>query len=88
MSVTIIVFSLVNLLKDKNKIIFNNNTGKIKISLVLLGFIHGLTNLGGSFLTLIATNMSTKKVSIRYNIASGYLILGIVQLLFVNLFHN
>mgnify|MGYP001158224485 FL=1 len=88
MSVTIIVFSLVNLLKDKNKIIFNNNTGKIKISLVLLGFIHGLTNLGGSFLTLIATNMSTKKVSIRYNIASGYLILGIIQLLFVNLFHK
>ena len=88
MSLTIIIFSLINLFKNKNKIVFNNNPTKLKINLVLLGFIHGLTNLGGSFLTLIATDMSTKKSSIRYNIASGYLILGIMQLLFVNLFHK
>lgn len=88
MSLTIIFFSLANLLKDKNKILLNNKLIKTKTSLVLLGLIHGLTNLGGSFLTLIAANISIKKSSIRYNIASGYLILGLVQLLFVNFFHK
>tara|TARA_Y100000748_G_C15424196_1_gene460620 strand:- start:26 stop:649 length:624 start_codon:yes stop_codon:yes gene_type:complete len=88
MSLTIIFFSLVNLIKVKDIFLSNNRPGKTKVSLVLLGIIHGLTNLGGSFLTLIAANMSTTKISIRYNIASGYLVLGVIQLLFVNLFHS
>ena len=87
-SLTIVLFSIINLSKFKN-IVFNNDRDKrINISLVLLGLIHGLTNLGGSLLTLISTNLNNEKDQMRYNIASGYLILGVVQLLFINTFYK
>ncbi len=87
-SLTIIFFSLINLSKFKS-IVFNKNSDKrINISLVLLGLIHGFTNLGGSLLTLISANINNEKRLMRYNIASGYLILGAVQLLFINVFYK
>ena len=87
-SLTIIFFSLVNLSKFKDIVFKKDSDVKINISLILLGIIHGFTNLGGSLLTLISANISNKKDLMRYNIASGYLILGIVQLLFINTFYN
>ena len=87
-SLTIIFFSLINLSKFKDLIFFENRNKKINISLVFLGLIHGFTNLGGSLLTLISTNLNNQKSLMRYNIASGYLILGVVQLLFINIFYK
>ena len=87
-SLTIIFFSLINLSKFKDIVFKKDSDEKINISLILLGIIHGFTNLGGSLLTLISANISNKKDLMRYNIASGYLILGIVQLLFINTFYN
>ena len=87
-SLTIMFFSLVNLSKFKDIVFKKDSDVKINISLTLLGIIHGFTNLGGSLLTLISANISNKKDLMRYNIASGYLILGIVQLLFINIFYN
>ena len=87
-SFTIIFFSIINLSQFKN-VIFNNNSNKrINISLILLGLIHGFTNLGGSFLTLICANLDKQKKLMRHNIASGYLILGTIQLLFINIFYK
>ena len=86
-SFTIIFFSIINLSKFKN-IIFNNSNKRINIGLIILGFIHGFTNLGGSFFTLICMNINKQKKLIRHNIASGYLILGIFQLLFINIFYE
>ena len=87
-SLTIIFFSLVNLSKFKDIVFKKDSDVKMNISLILLGIIHGFTNLGGSLLTLISANISNKKDLMRYNIASGYLILGVVQLLFINTFYN
>ena len=87
-SLTIVFFSLVNLSKFKDVVFNRDSDRKINISLILLGIIHGFTNLGGSLLTLISANISNNKDLMRYNIASGYLILGIVQLLFINTFYN
>ena len=87
-SLTIIFFSLINLSKFKDIVFKKDSDVKMNISLILLGIIHGFTNLGGSLLTLISANISNKKDLMRYNIASGYLILGIVQLLFINTFYN
>ena len=87
-SLTIVFFSLVNLSKFKDVVFNRDSDKKINISLILLGIIHGFTNLGGSLLTLISANISNNKDLMRYNIASGYLILGIVQLLFINTFYN
>ena len=86
-SFTIIFFSILNLSKFKN-IIFNDSNERINISLVILGLIHGFTNLGGSFFTLICANINKQKKLIRHNIANGYLILGAVQLLFINIFYK
>jgi hypothetical protein len=86
-SFTIIFFSILNLSKFKN-IIFNNSDQRINVSLVTLGLIHGFTNLGGSFFTLICANINKQKKLIRHNIANGYLILGVAQLLFINIFYK
>ena len=86
-SFTIIFFSILNLSNFKN-IIFNDSNERINISLVALGLIHGFTNLGGSFFTLLCANINKQKKLIRHNIASGYLILGIAQLLFINIFYQ
>ena len=86
-SFTIIFFSILNLSKFKN-IIFNDSNERINISLIILGLIHGFTNLGGSFFTLICANINKQKNLIRHNIANGYLILGAVQLLFINIFYK
>ena len=86
-SFTIIFFSILNLSNFKN-IIFNDSNERINISLVVLGLIHGFTNLGGSFFTLICANINKQKKLIRHNIANGYLILGVAQLLFINIFYK
>ena len=86
-SFTIIFFSILNLSKFKN-IIFNDSNERINISLIILGLIHGFTNLGGSFFTLICANINKQKKLMRHNIANGYLILGAVQLLFINIFYK
>jgi hypothetical protein len=86
-SFTIIFFSILNLSKFKN-IIVNDSNERINISLIILGLIHGFTNLGGSFFTLICANINKQKNLIRHNIANGYLILGAVQLLFINIFYK
>ena len=86
-SFTIIFFSILNLSKFKN-IIFNSSDQRINVSLVILGLIHGFTNLGGSFFTLICANINKQKKLIRHNIANGYLILGVAQLLFINIFYK
>lgn len=79
----LILTSLINLMKLKtNKIIFKN----LKLSLFFLGVIHGLSNLGGGILSIIASSISKNKTEIRFYIASGYLIFAIVQLFIVNIF--
>lgn len=85
-SFTLIIFSLVSLSNLNNKLLKNLIIKKINYGLVILGIIHGFTNLGGGLLTLISTNISDEKKNIRYNIASGYFFLGITQLCFVYLF--
>tara|TARA_B100000767_G_scaffold270355_1_gene293871 strand:- start:1003 stop:1713 length:711 start_codon:yes stop_codon:yes gene_type:complete len=85
-SFTIIFFSIINLSKFKNTI-FNNNK-RINLGLIILGLMHGFTNLGGSFFTLICASINKEKRIIRQNIASGYLIFGAIQLLFINIFYK
>lgn len=58
-----------------------------KLYLVLLGFIHGLTNLGGGLLTLYASSSSKEKVKVRGTIAFGYALFAIIQLLLTYFYH-
>ena len=84
-SIFLIIFSVLNIRNLKNKKIKIKN---INFSLKFLGLFHGLTNLGGSLLTIISTNVHSNKNIIRYNISSGYFIFALFQLLLINIFFN
>jgi len=69
-SIFLIVFSVLNLGNLSNKKIKLKN---INFSLKFLGLFHGLTNLGGSLLSIISTNIHSDKNIIRYKINFDYL---------------
>src|SRR6185312_3533094 len=47
--------------------------------LTLIGFVHGLTNMGGGLLTAFVNSLYAEKVAVRAGIALGYLIMAVVQ---------
>lgn len=49
--------------------------------LFLMGVVHGISNMGGGFLTILSTSIFEKKDDQRYNIAFGYLIFGVTQII-------
>ena len=64
-------------LSRKLKVLLNE---KSALSLVFIGLIHGLTNMGGSFLTLLSSAKLDNKKNIRTYVALGYLLMAIVQI--------
>ena len=52
-----------------------------RIYFIMMGIIHGLTNLGGSLLTAIVYNTNTEKRVIRATIAATYATFAIFQIL-------
>tara|TARA_B100000767_G_C19646973_1_gene485004 strand:- start:259 stop:996 length:738 start_codon:yes stop_codon:yes gene_type:complete len=58
-----------------------------KLALIIIGSIHGFTNMGGSFLSIYSTLISkNKKEYARYYVSYGYLIMGLIQYFTVWLF--
>jgi|SRR5689334_5795808 len=53
---------------------------KLSPLLVLLGLIHGASNLGGGFLTLIISSVYDDKQSVRKHIAFGYGLMALIQI--------
>jgi len=53
----------------------------LKGYLMIMGLIHGLTNMGGGLLTILANALYTKKETIRFTIASAYLVFATSQLI-------
>ncbi len=48
--------------------------------LALTGIVHGLSNMGGAFLTVFASSKFSEKLQIRSNVAYGYLFFSLAQL--------
>jgi len=82
-SIFLILFSVLNLRNLNNKKFKFKN---INLSLKFLGLFHGLTNLGGSLLSIISSNIYSDKTIIRYNISTGYFLFALFQLLLINIF--
>ena len=77
----LLVISSILILNKKNFSSFTKIFLKLKkIILIGIGSIHGLTNMGGSFLAIYSTLVSenVKEVT-RYYICYGYLIMGLFQ---------
>jgi hypothetical protein len=53
----------------------------LSISIPLVGFIHGLTNMGGGFLTVLISSLFHEKTLIRSHIAFGYFLMATSQLI-------
>ena len=81
----LLVFSSILILNKKKFSSFRKTFFKLKkIVLIGIGSVHGLTNMGGSFLAIYSTLVSenVKEVT-RYYICYGYLIMGLFQYLMV-----
>ncbi len=48
---------------------------------LVMGIVHGLTNLGGALLAILASGLNTEKEAIRYTVAHYYLAFSVVQML-------
>ena len=85
-ALVMILFSIINIIFIKNDIKIPTKKMYLNTSLIFLGILHGFTNLGGSLLTLISSNISNNKLEVRGNIAYGYLVFGIIQMFYLLLF--
>jgi hypothetical protein len=54
---------------------------RMKLYIGAMGLVHGLSNMGGGFLTVLVTSIYQDKESMRANIAYGYLIFAAAQLI-------
>ena len=77
----LLVFSSILILNKRKFSSFRDIFFKLKkIVLIGIGCVHGLTNMGGSFLAIYSTLVSNNKKEIaRYYICYGYLVMGILQ---------
>lgn len=77
----LLVFSSILILNKRRFSLFKKTFFKLKkLVLIGIGCVHGLTNMGGSFLAIYSTLVSQNKKEIaRYYICYGYLIMGIFQ---------
>ncbi|MDA8918926.1 hypothetical protein N9I08_04220 [Candidatus Pelagibacter sp.] len=88
-AVIIILFSIINLFKIQ--FLFKNKFSKItkKIILILIGTIHGLTNLGGSLLAIFSTSVSDSNKNLsRYFISYSYMAMAFIQIIILSIFEN
>ncbi len=81
----LLVFSSILILNKTKFSSFRKTFFKLKkIVLIGIGCVHGLTNMGGSFLAIYSTLVSENvKEMARYYICYGYLIMGLFQYLMV-----
>ena len=77
----LLIFSSILILNKRKFSSFRQPFFKFKkFVLIVLGCVHGLTNMGGSFLAIYSTLVSHNKKEIaRFYICYGYLIMGILQ---------
>lgn len=52
-----------------------------KLYQVFMGFIHGLTNMGGGLLILLSSSTQSNKLDVRSSVAYGYFFMGALQYL-------
>ncbi len=81
----LLIFSSILILNKKKFSSFRKSFFKLKkLVLIGIGCVHGMTNMGGSFLAIYSTLVSQNvKETARYYICYGYLIMGIIQYILV-----
>jgi len=77
----LLVFSSILILNKRRFSSFKKTFFKLKkLALIAIGCVHGLTNMGGSFLAIYSTLVSLNRKEVaRFYICYSYLIMGILQ---------
>ncbi len=84
----ILVFiTVVRTLKKYHKYLLKIFSHNVKLYMVFMGAIHGISNQGGGLLTLYFSTIYNNKLIIRSNIAFCYFTYGVFQLLYLLFFH-
>ena len=79
-SILLIVSSLILLNKDRFFRASQDFLIYRKQFLIIIGCIHGATNMGGAFLSIFSSLVNNEnRLNTRYYIAYGYFIMGIIQ---------
>ena len=82
----LLIISLIRSHSRLNELLSNYLSKYKKVGNIFLGIIHGLTNMGGSFLSILAASaFPDNKSSIRYTVAYCYFIMGIIQYCFISI---
>ena len=83
--IMLLLSGLLRIKKNKKKTyeIISHNKKKFQI---FMGLVHGITNMGGGFLALFSSTLFKDKKIIRSSIAYGYLLMGLLQYLFLLIF--
>ncbi len=79
-SIFLIITSLIIL--NKNRIVRSDKylLKYRKVYLILIGAIHGFTNMGGGFLSIFSTSINSRdQVVPRKYISYGYFVMGVIQ---------
>ena len=79
-SIILIISSLLVLNKNSFFSLRKNILKYKKLILIFIGSIHGLTNMGGGFLSIFSSLINNEDKNLtRYLISYGYLIMGLLQ---------
>ena len=79
--VMLLLTSFVRLVPSLDETISNILADNFRSGLSIIGLIHGLTNLGGALLAILASNITNSKNERRYVIAYYYFIFTFIQLI-------
>ncbi|MBS0974920.1 hypothetical protein [Serratia rubidaea] len=78
----ILIFSaLVRLSASFRTFISNRLIQQRRAYLLLMGTVHGVTNMGGALLALYASSTQREKTAIRNTVSRYYLMFGVIQLI-------
>lgn len=80
---TLIISAMINFSKNTKNIISSLLKKNLVVYHFVMGIVHGLTNLGGALLVILAKEMQSDKNKIRYTVAYYYLAFNSVQILFL-----
>jgi len=78
---TLLLSALIRFWTPSGKIVAVMLEKHFPIYHLIMGITHGLTNLGGALLAVLASGTSTEKAVIRYTVAHYYLAFSAIQML-------
>lgn len=88
-SIFMILIASQSFLKNKLKIKYLKKNIPVKLFLFFLGCIHGLTNMGGGFLSLLSLKLyENNKLLIKKFIVYCYFFFGVIQIIILLFYKN